>query len=47
MNFDPMTGEPIKKNFDPMTGEPINNEQAPGATVSPEAAAEPNKMKEP
>lgn len=26
MNFDPMTGEPIKKNFDPMTGEPINNE---------------------
>lgn len=28
MNFDPMTGEPIKKNFDPMTGEPINNDTA-------------------
>ena len=26
MNFDPMTGEPIKKKFDPMTGEPINND---------------------
>ena len=46
MNFDPMTGEPIKKNFDPMTGEPINNEQAPGATVSPEAAAEPEATTE-
>lgn len=28
MNFDPMTGEPIKRNFDPMTGEPINQEQS-------------------
>lgn len=28
MNFDPMTGEPIKKKFDPMTGEPINNDVA-------------------
>ena len=34
MNFDPMTGEPIKKeepkvemNFDPMTGEPIKKEE--------------------
>ncbi|WP_075721135.1 hypothetical protein [Roseburia sp. 499] len=33
MNFDPMTGEPIKKNFDPMTGEPINNEPEVEATA--------------
>ena len=36
-NFDPMTGEPIRKepennyNFDPMTGEPIRKEAAPVA----------------
>lgn len=40
MNFDPMTGEPIKKNFDPMTGEPINNEQAQEATAALETTVE-------
>lgn len=40
MNFDPMTGEPIKKNFDPMTGEPINQEQQPEVTAAPEEATE-------
>lgn len=39
MNFDPMTGEPIKKKFDPMTGEPINQEPE-SQTAEPETAAE-------
>lgn len=47
MNFDPMTGEPIKKNFDPMTGEPINNEQAPEATAAPGATVEPETAEAP
>lgn len=50
MNFDPMTGEPIKRNFDPMTGEPINNQpeqmaepvvEAPVAEPVAEAPVEP------
>ena len=42
MNFDPMTGEPIKRNFDPMTGEPNNNQPVQMAEPVEEApVAEP------
>ena len=40
MNFDPMTGEPIKRNFDPVTGEPITNEQPAEAVEAVEATGQ-------